>query len=166
MAMGKKTGGRRKGTPNKATLERIEREKIGEQIAAAARQPGAGKAVAKAMDANHLWAKDELVEVIPILKGIVAHFQKVPFAAVNSNGNVTKADWDALYKWLTMYIDTNMKLAPYQSPTFRAVFVQEAPAAASQTIIDGKVLDLTARKDPASAAAAYLRLIRAEPRAA
>ena len=123
MARGKKTGGRQAGTPNKKTLERMKREQIAEQIAVAAGQPGAGAAIAKAMDANHIWAKDELAEVIPTIKRIVEHFGKVPLDAIAGKGTATKEDWDALRSWLQIFIDTNHKLAPYQSPTFRAIAV-------------------------------------------
>ena len=127
MAIGKKTGGRTKGTPNKKTAafreEQRKRELAAERIAAAAGQPGAGTAIAKALDAQHVWAKDELAEVIPKIRSIVDHFGKVPMDAVAGKGQATKEDWDALRTWLQLFIDTNHKLAPYQSPTFRAVAV-------------------------------------------
>ena len=127
MAIGKKTGGRKAGTPNKKTAafreEQRKRELAAERIAAAAGQPGAGTAIAKALDAQHVWAKDELAEVIPKIRSIVDHFGKVPMDAVAGKGQATKEDWDALRTWLQLFIDTNHKLAPYQSPTFRAVAV-------------------------------------------
>ena len=127
MAAGKKTGGRTKGTPNKKTAalreEQRKRELAAERIAVAAGQPGAGTAIAKALDAQHVWAKDELAEVIPKIRSIVDHFGKVPMDAIAGKGQATKEDWDALRTWLQLFIDTNHKLAPYQSPTFRAVAV-------------------------------------------
>ena len=115
--------GRPKGKQNKATLERIERERMAEQIATAAGHPGTGAAIAKAMDKNHPLARTELEEVLPILKGIVAHFQKIPFAASRAGQIGNKSDWDTFRTWLVLFIDTCTKLAPYQSPTFRAIAV-------------------------------------------
>lgn len=127
MAAGKKTGGRVKGTPNKKTITlreaQRERERVAERIAVAAGQPGAGTAIAKAMDANHVWAKDELADVIPTIRSIVDHFWKAPFNAIAGKGTATKSDWDDLRTWLQLFIDTNHKLAPYQSPTYRAIAV-------------------------------------------
>ena len=128
MAIGKKTGGRKAGTPNKATLERMERERIGEQIAIAAGQPGAGAAIAKVMDANHVWAKDELAGIIPTIRSIVDHFGKAPMKAIAGKGRATKENWAALRTWLQLFIDTNHKLAPYQSPTYRALAVMGGEA--------------------------------------
>ena len=121
MAIGRKTGGKVKGSRNKATLERIERERIAEQIAAAAGHPGTGAAVAQAMEQNRTLARSELEEVLPIIKGIVAHFQKAPFEATKTGQLGAKADWDTFRTWLELFINTCTKLAPYQSPTYRAI---------------------------------------------
>ena len=127
MAVGKKTGGRTKGTPNKKTLafraEQAEREKVAERIAAAAGHPGAGQAVAKAMDATHVWAKDEIAAVIPILKSIMAFFTNPLVEAAKAGQVRPKADWDHARIWIELFLDGCYKLAPYQSPTFRAIAV-------------------------------------------
>lgn len=123
MAKRKKYGGRTAGTPNKATQERLERERMAEQIAAAAGHAGSGAAVAKAMETNRPLARTELENLLPILKGIVAHFQRVPFQATTTGQPGNKSDWDTFRTWLELFINTCTKLAPYQSPTFRAIAV-------------------------------------------
>lgn len=123
MALGKKTGGKIKGSRNKATLERIERERIAEQIAIAAGQPGSGKAIAKAMDENSVWAKDELAAIIPLLKEIVAYLTNPLVEAAKQSQESSRDKWDHARIWIEVFVNTLSKLAPYQHPTFRAVAV-------------------------------------------
>lgn len=120
---GERRGGRKKGTINKATAERLERQRVAERIAAAAGHPGAGHAVAKAMDTKTVWAKDEIAAVVPILKSIMAFFTN-PLVEAAQNGTIKpKAEWDHARTWIELFLKSCTDLAPYQSPTFRAIAV-------------------------------------------
>ena len=148
--------GRPKGVPNKATIERIARAKITEQIAAEIGAPGSATAVAmhKAMEGRRL-AKDELEEVVPIIKGVVAHYQRQSMVLDPKTGKpAIRGDLSDFKEWLRLFVDTCFKLADFQSSKFRAVIVS-APSQ-QQTDprqIDGNVVLLD--RDPVGAGRVY-----------
>lgn len=157
---GERRGGRQKGVPNKATVERLHKNAIIDQIAKEIGQPTsvAAAAVDRAMSGRKL-AKEELEEVVPIIKSVVAHFQQEPFAAVKSGGKATKAQWNDFRAWLELFVNTCVKLAPYQSPTYRAILVTTPTgegAGAPDKVADlGDIGDETTRS-----AQTYLRLVK------
>lgn len=155
---GERRGGREKGTRNKATVERLERERIAEQIAAAAGHPGAGAAVAKAMETNRPLAKTELEDVIPILKSIMAHFMNPTIVAAKSGAPVSKAEWDHVRTWIELFVDVCTKLAPFQSPTYRAMLVSMTPGEApARPGDDAKVIKML---NPVDVSREYQRIVR------
>jgi hypothetical protein len=156
-APGERRGGRAKGTRNKTTVERLERERVAERIAVAAGHPGVGKAIAKAMDQNRKLAKEELEEAILSLKEAVAKFQEVADRAPPGSKNFRASDWSALKTWLELLIDTCVKLAEFQSPKFRIAVAAAPPSSPGPAIEDGTVIDLN---DPIAASNVYRRRIR------
>jgi len=99
-------------------------EQIAEEVGASKAVTGA---VVQRVFIGHRLAKDELVEVLPIVKGIVAHYQqrvtaKAPDGTLMMLDGPNVADALAEFKeWLRLFIDTGFKLAEFQSPRFRAI---------------------------------------------
>jgi hypothetical protein len=152
--------GRPKGVKNKATLERLEREKRAEKIAAEIGMPVAATSIAfqRALEGRKL-AKDEIKEAIPIIKGIVAHYQQQVSEQNPETGRLViqpEADLGDLKDWLRLFVDTCFKLATYESPTFKAIVLAEVP----QPGDDAKMIDLQSKREPEKATETYLRLIR------
>jgi hypothetical protein len=107
---GQRRGGRQKGTRNKATVEKA---LIAEQV------------IARAEMAGKKLVKEVLDKCMGLLMGMVAFYQP-SLADKPPNPN---ADEDKFEKWARLAIECAAKLAPYQSPTFRAVVVAPAPDA-------------------------------------
>jgi hypothetical protein len=110
MAHGRKTGGRHRGTPNKATIEKA---------LIAARTVAGAKLAAKKL------AKEVLEDFMLLFAGMAAHHQPTP-PGHPQNPHESKTEF---LRYAGMAIDCAHKLAPYQSPTFRAVMVAPAPDA-------------------------------------
>jgi hypothetical protein len=102
---GERRGGRLKGSKNKAT---IEREIIAEQTLARARMEG------------KKLGKEILEEFMIVFAGRAAHYQPRP-PELPPNPNADEAKFLAYARLAT---DCAKSLAPYQSPTFRAIAVE------------------------------------------
>lgn len=145
--------GRKKGSPNKATIERLEKERVREQVLKElddARR--ADSEVAKRR------AKETMEECLHMVRDITFYYQPV----MAKNGKVKNVE--KFKEWLDLLMKIAAMLAPYQSPTFKAVAVtmdQVIPAPPSPPMIEnqtGKVIELN--KDPVALQAAYERMIR------
>jgi hypothetical protein len=140
-------GGRRPGTPNKATIEKA---LIAE------------RAVATAQAAGRKLAKDELFDLIPIFKGAAYHFQPTPSELLqqgrpaNTRDGMKNGNWDKFEKWIRLLMECATKLAPYESPTFRAVQVSMVADAPREIKTIDNVIDLN---DPVVVSRAYQRLV-------
>jgi hypothetical protein len=143
---GERRGGRVKGQKNRAT---IEKERIAAEIAA--------RTVADARLSGKKLAKEVLEEFMLLFGGMAAHHQPTP-PNRPSNPHASKDDF---LRYATLAIDCARYLAPYQSPTFRAVHIT-APAGVplehAKTIEGDKVTRLD---DPAALAGVYRRLVMA-----
>lgn len=109
---GTRAGGRAKGTPNKATIERAI---IAEQI------------VERATMSGKKLAKEVLDDFMHLFAGMAAAYQPLPPGMVAPAG---KAQDEA--KFLTyakLAIDTAAELGPYQSPRLKAIQVHAVPTA-------------------------------------
>lgn len=144
---GERRGRRSKGVPNRTTVEKLEQAHIAEQIG---KELGAPK-LAKVLR-NYKLAKDELVEVIPIIKGIVAHFQRRAMRTTPEGGLEIVDDLDEYKEWLKLFIDTCFKLADFQSPKFRAILAASTAAGDSAPRDPGRVTRLG---DAVAASRAY-----------
>jgi hypothetical protein len=127
--------GRPKGSYATVTKERAERERIAEQIAAQIGDPENKNtnilAIKKAMAGNRL-AVDEMKEILPIVKNVLAHFQrqvmkKEPDGTLRITGDLTE-----FKEWLKIFADIGFRLADFQSPKFRAVMVAPTPEGPSE----------------------------------
>ena len=115
MARGTKTGGRKAGTPNRATVER-------QEIAA--------RALDNAKADGRPLAKDRLDELLGIALGAMAAHQPITKDMVKKAralGNKTVKDnrgnWGGFGEWWDRAAYAAKELAKYQSPTFKAVSV-------------------------------------------
>lgn len=157
---GTRIAGRQKGTLNKATVARLERARLAEQVAdevgKAAGVPGSAAelAVRKVMEGRRL-AKDELEDVVPILKSIAAKYQQVAFAKPPGEAIYDSVAWDRLHTWLELFIGTCVKLAEFQSPKFRAILVH-AQAEPPQKPAEDNVVDIN---DQTAIARVYMRVV-------
>jgi len=106
---GERRGGRVKGVPNKATIEKALL---------------AERAVEQARLNGKKLGKERLEELMEIFIGATAYFQPTITPGVPS----TTGDWDKFEKWARLAMECAAKLAPYQSPTFRAIVVAPPPA--------------------------------------
>ena len=106
---GERRGGRAKGTPNKATVERA---LIAEQE------------IEKAAASGRKLAKEWMQEFLPVLAGMTAYYQPTFPGMTQQNAN---GDPDKFEKWYGHFLKTATELAPFESPTFRAVMVAPPP---------------------------------------
>lgn len=111
---GTRPSGRQKGTRNKKTIAALEKEQTRAQILAELRE----EAKAEGRDALRR-AKDVMEEFLPVVRGITAYFQPTfPGMPVqNPTGNKKE-----FLMWFgEVLLPLAKALAPYQSPTFRAI---------------------------------------------
>jgi|SRR5882672_88662 len=97
---GERRGGRKKGVHNKTSVER------------------AAEVVANAKATNTPLAKDILERFMLVFAGQAAVHQPRPDGLGGMLGNSKEFE-----RWARLSVDCAGKLAPYQSPTFRAVMV-------------------------------------------
>jgi hypothetical protein len=109
MARGFKSGGKKKGSKNKATLEREHR---------------AIEVIQKGMPLVRTLAKDQLAELVPTVKGIVEGFQRAAMDAGGPGQPGFKMDlWRELRDWIRMYATVADLAADFESPRYRAIAV-------------------------------------------
>jgi hypothetical protein len=150
----RKTGGRAKGTPNKATVER-------EQEAA--------RALDKSRMSGRPLAKDRLDELMDVAIGAMQRHQPVTKdmvararAAGNKAVKESRGDWKGFGDWWDRAAFAAKSLAPFQSPTYRAIVVAQAGEGSAPA----PMKDVTPEAGPAGDAATeraqqtYLRLVK------
>jgi hypothetical protein len=158
---GERRGGRQKGSLNRATIERLEQAKIIQQIEDQACHLGASDTqVGAPTTSKRKLAREELEDLLPIIKGGVAHFQPTPAGALAQGVPENKdGDWPTFKSWLQFYADTLLRLAEFQSPRFKAIAVAmgTTPTAPPQPGDGAKVISLD---DPVALQRIYERRIR------
>lgn len=152
--MTKSKGGRPRGALNLKTRETLERQRLEEQAKKAER-------AAEIAARRHIkLAKDVLEDFMQLFAGMAAAHQPWP-EQQGHNPNENEAKFE---KYARLAVDTASKLAPFQSPTFKAIAV----AAASPTPGDdarpiggagqANVFDMT---DPVKVARVYEQHMKA-----
>lgn len=136
MMRGKKTGGRSKGTPNKAT---IEKDRIAAEIAA--------RTVADAQVSGKKLAKEVLDEFMHLFAGMAAHHQPLPKGQINADPkrNPDRAEFD---KYAMLAVDCARRLAPYQSPTFQAIAIDMTLRTPTEQLSDDELTRIAAPASP------------------
>jgi hypothetical protein len=138
MARGRKTGGRRQGTPNKATIEKS-------LIAA--------RTVADARAGGKKLAKEVLQEFMELFAGMAAHYQPTPtHLPLNPNENEPQ-----FLRYAGLAVECAKAVAPFQSPTFKAIeVVPPPPPPPEPATIDGKMINID---DPVVLGNIYRRMV-------
>jgi hypothetical protein len=149
MARNRKTGGRKGGTPNKRTAEALSQNAIVAQMEANVRNASSPRA--------EKLAKDVLSEFMHIFAGRAAFHQPLP-PGVDQTGRQPNEPKFLEYARLT--IDAARALAPYQSPTYKAIQVMAPPGPSEPKLIGNDNRDLD---DPVALQRFYqksLKLVR------
>lgn len=153
---GARRGGRQKGAKNKATIEREERARaeLAEQVKGAV---VSGK--------KFVIAKDELLELIPVVKGTVAEFQKAAIGPDQSGlpgrPGFDRQKWGDLKDWMQVLESICRHAAEFQSPKFKAVAVAiQDPSMQRQEPKTISVAPTDAEGRERAASAAYLKLVK------
>lgn len=150
MAKGHKTGGRQRGSANKATKERLEQERVALQ---------AQREVDKARAANTVLGKDMLERFMITFAGMAAHHQPIPEGQVAQPGR--KPDESKFLTYAKLTVETARDLAQFQSPKFKAIQVIAPPAnippPTPATGPGGNVITLD---DPVALTRVYQQLIK------
>lgn len=159
---GKVLNGRTKGSKNRKTLEREERERQELAARTATEQlPEAKKLPSKR-------AKQVLRDFMEVFAGMAATFQPLPPSQAQQQAALKPyADERKFLTYAKLARDTAEMLAPFEDPKYKAIIVASTPDAATpptQPGIGAKVIDMNA--DPQRAADVYRRLIAAAVEAA
>src|SRR5271156_6831226 len=110
-------GGRKKGTKNRATIERehLARQALAHEILDR-----------KSLAPLRALAKDQLAELVPVVKGMVAQFQMAAMNAGLPGADGWKPElWKELRDWIKTYAAVADLAADFESPRFRAIAVME-----------------------------------------
>jgi hypothetical protein len=144
-------GGRKPGTKNKATIER--------ELVAVQEMQQRSLAPIRAL------AKDQLGELVPVVKEIVTRFQMAAIASGAPGDPSYKPEfWKELRDWIKTYATIADLAADFESPRYRAIemivngdnqapFVVRAPAvmadsSAWQAAVGAAVIDMEATQSP------------------
>ena len=113
MAKGKRTGGRKKGTPNKATLER---------------QINAAQAIDKARKEGRDLAVTVLERLMNIAEGACGLNRPTPQRSIlQGEKQNPDGDWGRFGDWFDRTVYCAKELAKYQSPPIKAMEQPTAP---------------------------------------
>ncbi len=145
---GMRPGGRSKGTPNRSTTERLERERIAQQ---------AQHEVDRNRQANTKLGKDVLEEFMRLFAGMAAAYQPLPEGMAPPPGRTPNETKFLIYARLT--VETARDLAAFQSPKFKAIQVMAPPPTPlpAPAPADGNVVTID---DPVAMARVYQRMIK------
>jgi hypothetical protein len=140
----KHPGGRPPGSRNKATIEREEKARIAEQMLTGGRPDRLGK--------------DILRDFMELFAGMAAAHQPLPPGVVGLQGR--EPDEAKFEKYARLAMEAAARLAPYQSPTFRAIMMTPPPPPPPdpKMIDGGKVVDM---HDAESLSRVYQRRVQA-----
>ena len=156
-----RSGGRSKGTPNKATLQK-------QMIAEVLASPDGQKMFAEQMRAMQQPARGQkkavetLRELMALSQALVAMHQ--PQRGADGKLVLDPPAHEKLQVYLPVAVRAASELARYESPTFKAIAVAPVPPAPAERPgeKDGNVIQSLEKRSPQDAAAVYMRLIRGE----
>lgn len=151
---GERRGGRAKGVPNKKTREQRELQRI------AAEQ--ARDEVRKSHKPGKKLGKDLIEDYMMAFHGMAAMHQNNIASALQGGGSPAKADLDGFKEWGSMVVDAARRLAPFQSPTFKAIAVV-APPPGTNVTPNGELppgTEVHHIRDPQVIARVYAEIVR------
>lgn len=160
-APGERRGGRSRGVPNKKD---VVKHLVGEVLDGTDGQKRIKDVVARELakmaqpPRNSRKAIDILDTLMQLSMGLVARYQPRPDGGMETN---PQADETKFQTYLPIALNSAKELAKYQSPTFKAIALQEVPAApAAAPGDDAKVVNAIEKGSQQRASDAYVRLIR------
>lgn len=149
MAKGRKTGGKQRGTPNKATRERLEQERVAKQ---------AQQEVDKARAANTKLGKDILEEFMKNFAGMAAYYQPLPDGTPVPAGR--KPDEKRFLTYAKLTVETAAQLAQFQSPRFKAIAIMTPPPTPIEASRPKGSNVVTIENDPQKLARIYAQMVK------
>lgn len=158
MTRGYKTGGKQKGTLNKATRERLEQEHIARQ---------AQDEVNKAAERKIKLGKDVLQDYMAAFHNVAASYQnriavllqaQQARALTPPEAAELRTAMAEFKEWGTLTAETARKLADFQSPKFKAIAVMAPPPNLPPPIPTGK--NVIPLNDPVAAQRVYQNMLR------
>jgi len=111
-------------------------------------------------------AVDVMAEFLPAVAALAGKYQNMLVRMLQTNQAPEGMTPEELERRFVRYVEVlgifGSRIAPYESPTFKAVTLQMEtdPSAAPSADRDAKQIELIAERDPAAACAAYDALIR------
>ena len=155
-APGERRGGRPKGSRNKATLERLEAERVEKQIQAevakrAQNAESARRIAEEARAAGRKLANEVLDEFMQLFAGMAAYYQPHP---TKKTGHEDPAQFK---EFARLTVETAKALAPFQSPTYKAIEVRAPAPEPVAKIINAE--NVVAIDDPVALSRVYQRRI-------
>jgi hypothetical protein len=156
---GEHRGGRKPGVPNRATVERQERQRLEEKAKQA-------ETVLSVAERAHIkLAKDVLEDYMMAFGTIAAIYQNRVAAKMNAKEEAEPEDLDGFEKWGGLTVTTARALADFQSPKFRAINVHlPPPEPVHRPGDDAKVIDIDLH-DPNATARVYRNVMKIGRRA-
>ena len=130
---GERRGGRPKGGLNKATAAKLLDAQVAEKVAEIIGAPPQEGATLQRYT-SRARAKDELAEMLPVLKGHVGHFQQAAIASgLPGTEKFNAAIWKMFREWFDLYLKACDTAADFQDPRLKAQLwvppPQDMPAA-------------------------------------
>jgi len=116
---GMRPAGRAAGTPNKRTKEALEQNRIAQQMAADVRRGAEPSRQVRKL------AKEMLDDFMHTFAGMAATFQPLPDGMAVPAGR--KPDENKFLTYSKLAIEAAKSLAPYQSPTYKAIQIVAPP---------------------------------------
>jgi hypothetical protein len=121
-AKGTRPAGRKKGVPNKATVERELAERLmRERVEMEMKAEASKNEMLAAMAKGKKLAKEVLGEFMELFAGMAAFYQPLPDGQPVTDGR--KPDEGKFKDYAAMAVDAAKALAPFQSPRFSAMMV-------------------------------------------
>ena len=156
---GERRGGRPKGGLNKATAAKLLDAQVAEKVAEIIGAPPQEGATLQRYT-SRARAKDELAEMLPVLKGHVGHFQQAAIASgLPGTEKFNAAIWKMFREWFDLYLKACDTAADFQDPRLKAQLwvppPQEMPA------VPGAPAKVVRLGSPQAASRAYQQFITA-----
>jgi hypothetical protein len=142
--------GRVKGTPNRQTVERLEKERIAQQML---------DEVNKAYAERVKLGKDVLEDYMMTFHSVAVPYRDRVTEAITKGRKPAELDLAGLEKWGGLTVKTAKDLAEFQSPKFKAIQVSAPshpdPAALIPVNANDKQID-----DPVALARVYQKMVK------
>ncbi len=136
-----KTGGRPKGGLNKATVAKLIDAQVAEKVAEIVNAPPQDGAMLQRYPARAR-AKDELAELIPVVKGHVGQFQQAAIAAgMPGTKTFNPSLWKMFKEWVELFHKVLDSAADFQDPRLKAQLWVPPPQEMPKPV-EGKVVRL------------------------